>query len=117
MTEAGEPKLLDFGIAKVLDPSTVESGSTRVMTPDYASPEQVRGDPVTTAADVYSAGAVLFKILTGKPPHMLENLGPLEAAMAISGKAAPTAYSIAANVPSDIDSILHKALHIDPATR
>jgi serine/threonine protein kinase len=117
VTAAGEPKLLDFGIAKALDPGSSESGSTRVMTPEYASPEQVRGEPVTTAADVYSAGAVLFKVLTGKPPHRLDHLAPLEAARAISEHAAPAASSVSTGVPSDIDAILRKTLHTDAARR
>jgi len=74
VTKDGEPKLLDFGIAKILD-YTVDSTATgfRMLTPDYASPEQVTGAPVTTATDIYSLGAVLYKLLTGEPPHQFPN--------------------------------------------
>lgn len=74
VTSDGTPKLLDFGIAKILDPSAAESlGPTmtlfQVLTPGYASPEQIKGEPITTAADVYSLGVVLYELLTGQHPH------------------------------------------------
>lgn len=67
----GVPKLLDFGIAKILNPEGLEEEKTqtRLMTPAYASPEQIRGAIVTTATDVYSLGVVLYKLLTGHRPH------------------------------------------------
>ncbi len=73
VTAEGEPKLLDFGIAKLLEPdSTAGLGHTmtlpRAMTPDYASPEQTRGEPMSTATDVYSLGVVLYQLLTGEKP-------------------------------------------------
>ena len=113
--EDGVPKLLDFGIAKVLDPISGLSPevSTRVLTPEYASPEQVRGDAITTAADIYSLGAVLYRLLTGGPPHRIEGLSPLDAARKISEQnvQAPP------NVPADVGAILTKALHTDPQHR
>ncbi len=109
------PKLLDFGIAKVVDPLSGMAApvSTRVMTPEYASPEQVRGDAITTAADIYSLGAVLYRLLTGRPPHQVESLSPLEAARKISEEDVPPAT----NVPTDVAVILKKALHNDPRQR
>lgn len=73
VTPEGTPKLLDFGIAKILDaaPDSIESAPTvfRFLTPEYASPEQVRGETVTTASDVYSLGLLLYEMLTGHRPY------------------------------------------------
>ena len=73
VTDEGTPKLLDFGIAKLMGPregpqATPATAVQQMMTPDYASPEQVRGEPVTTATDVYSLGAILYELVTGDPP-------------------------------------------------
>jgi serine/threonine protein kinase len=70
VTKDGIPKLLDFGIAKFLDPSSgADTTMVRPMTPEYASPEQIRGEPITTATDVYSLGVVLYRLLTSHSPY------------------------------------------------
>jgi tRNA A-37 threonylcarbamoyl transferase component Bud32/tetratricopeptide (TPR) repeat protein len=79
----GQPKLLDFGIAKVLEPDeggqlTLTQTGLRQFTPDYASPEQIRGDQVTTATDVYSLGVLLYEMLTGRRPFRFQSASPVE---------------------------------------
>ncbi|MCS6804680.1 MAG: serine/threonine-protein kinase [Acidobacteriota bacterium] len=79
VTSDGVPKLLDFGVAKLLHPESDAQTLTatvmglRPMTPEYASPEQVRGEPITTASDVCSLGVLLYKLLTGHPPYLFKS--------------------------------------------
>ena len=145
ITADGEPKLLDFGIAKLLHPDAeaVEHGATvtgmRLMTPEYASPEQIRGEPVTTAADVYSLGVVLYELLTSRrlyrlttrASHELERAvleqSPTRPSTAVlrgdtesteSADARPVANRrLAAALRGDLDNIVLRALAKAPAER
>jgi tetratricopeptide (TPR) repeat protein len=114
VNEDGASKLLDFGVAKVLKPFEASpAASTRLFTLEYASPEQIRGETITIATDIYSLGAVLFELLAGHPPHALQNVSPLEAVRMISEQEAPRAPG----VPKEVEAILRKTLHTEPARR
>ncbi|MBZ5619004.1 MAG: serine/threonine protein kinase [Acidobacteriia bacterium] len=118
ITAEGEPKLLDFGIAKLLDLTTEFTATDmRMLTPDYASPEQVLGGAITTATDIYSLGAVLYKILTGESPHQFESDSPGAIALAISSGRITTPSRLAPGLKGDLDIILMKALRQEPQER
>jgi non-specific serine/threonine protein kinase/serine/threonine-protein kinase len=128
VTGSGIPKLLDFGIAKLLrsDVPRETVGLTqagfRMMTPEYASPEQVRGQPITTATDVYSLGAVLYQLLAGKMPHDFPSGSPTEMERVIceTEPRPPSQVSggpVARQLRGDLDTIVLKAMQIDPRQR
>jgi eukaryotic-like serine/threonine-protein kinase len=121
VTLDGAPKLLDFGIAKLLDPSAGTSREARtrtgmaLLTPEYASPEQARGEPVSVGTDVYSLGAVLYDLLVGKPPQVPSDnvVDTLRSICDIDpprpSVAAPPA--IRRELTGDLDNIVMRALH------
>lgn len=131
VTPAGTPKLLDFGIAKlVLSDDEGEAAADtftrlgmRMLTPDYASPEQIRGEPVSVATDVYSLGAVLYELLTGKRVHQFQAQTEAEFQRVICEVEAKLP-SLAADdarvrgqLSGDLDNIVALALRKDPARR
>jgi serine/threonine protein kinase len=128
VTADGVPKLLDFGIAKVLDPALDLAGGAQtiagfpLMTPEYASPEQLNGDAITTSADVYSLGLVLFELLTGQQAFDFPNHRIHEIARAVleNEPRKPSAVAPArlrATYAGDLDNIVAKALRKEPRER
>jgi tetratricopeptide (TPR) repeat protein/predicted Ser/Thr protein kinase len=118
VTDEGEPKILDFGIAKILDVGGETTVSDeRMLTPEYASPEQAGGGRMTTATDIYSLGAVLYKLLTGASPAQVAG----DSARAISGPTSTRRITppsrLAPELKGDLEAILLKALRPEPQQR
>src|SRR5436189_2427617 len=123
----GSVKLLDFGIAKQLDslegPVDRTRTGLRLMTPAYAAPEQILGDPVGIHTDIYTLGVVLYELLTGRLPFDLPNRTPGEAETAIIGQgpgrpsAAAKEKSISRRAWADLDVLCLTAMHIEPQRR
>jgi non-specific serine/threonine protein kinase/serine/threonine-protein kinase len=117
VTTAGEPKLLDFGIARLLEPDACATiPSMRFMTPECASPEQVRGAPITTAADIYALGVLLYQLLAGEPPYRFVTRSPEEVRRLVceTELRKPSTWR---PVSADLDNIVFKAMHRDPSRR
>jgi eukaryotic-like serine/threonine-protein kinase len=135
VTTDGVPKLLDFGIAKILQtgedaPTFATMTGQRLMTPEYASPEQVRGEAVTTATDVYSLGVVLYELLTGQFPYRFPSQTPrdIEHAITTTTPEKPSTTIAKSENPKfeirnpkilrgDLDNIVLMALRKEPERR
>ena len=119
VTADGSPKLLDFGIAKLIQSDDASTATVLpALTPRYASPEQLRGEPVTTSSDVYSLGVLLFELLTGSLPYELRGNTTAEIVAAVTTQEARPASRTANRVPrGDLDAVLAKALEKTPAAR
>jgi len=144
VTDDGTPKLLDFGIARILESSIEDSADqtltlVRMATPAYASPEQIRGEPVGVASDVYALGVLLYELLTGRRPYRLEpawgesariicEQEPTRASVAVVSDTSDvteeisrcrntTAEGLRKRLSGDLDNILAVALRKDPSHR
>jgi serine/threonine-protein kinase len=139
VTEEGQVRLLDFGIAKLLSEEELahETRLTqfagRVLTPDYASPEQIKGEPLTTATDIYSLGVVLYELIVGRLPYhlKLQSAAQLEEAIVAADPARPSGAVSAESAEArgasasrlrralrgDLDTVVLKALAKEPAQR
>lgn len=118
----GTPKLLDFGIAKLIQDGVEEQHSTtRLLTPECASPEQVRGERMTTANDVFSLGVLLYLLLTGHHPFAVPDASPLEAMRAICEMEprlpSSMAHSRRKELHGELDAVILQALRKNPAER
>ena len=119
--------LLDFGICKLLlndySEDRTMTGMGAAMTPDYASPEQVRGEQITAASDVYSLGAVLFELLTGSRPHLIEKFTPQAIEKAVCEEPVRRASTVTPErlkqheLKGDLDVIIERAMQKRPADR
>lgn len=126
VSQSGTVKLLDFGICKLLHSDALRPEDTAatlgMLTPEYASPEQVRGDPITAASDIYSLGTVLYEMLTGVRPHRVAKLTPqaLERAICEQDVVRPSLNAnkvVARRLEGDLDNILLRALQKQPDRR
>jgi eukaryotic-like serine/threonine-protein kinase len=133
VTEAGEVKLLDFGIARLLEATAMPAAegealtrtTVRVMTPEYAGPEQARGEPVGTASDVYQLGVLLYELLAGRRPYRVDSASAAAAERVICEEVPPppsvavraAKAALARRLAGDLDNVVLTALRKEPERR
>jgi eukaryotic-like serine/threonine-protein kinase len=139
VTESGQARLLDFGVARLLEAEKTDQPALtsiygRALTPDYASPELLRGDPIDARSDLYSLGVLLYELLTGTQPYRLKraaSIGALDQAVATievkkpslaleqasAVSRASTGERLARQLRGDLDAVVLKALAKEPAQR
>src|SRR6185369_3583076 len=117
VTEDRMVKLLDFGISKLLDgqpgvEATLTMGSPQILTPEYASPEQVRGEPMTESSDVYSLGVLLYELVADRRPYEFKTRSPQEIVLMVCEREPPkpSSASLCSELTGDLDSIVGMAL-------
>ena len=115
LREDGTVKVADFGIARAAETTALTQVGTVLGTAAYLSPEQALGEEVTAAADVYSLGAVLYELLTGRPPYEFDSLADL-AAKQTSGQITPVG-ELAPDVPRDVEDAVMRSLARNPSYR
>lgn len=122
ISDQHQVKLADFGLVRAIDNAmgdatnaTTSVNGQVIGTVGYLSPEQVRGENLTQASDVYSAGILLFELLTGRTPF--KGASPLETAMARISRPVPAPSTLMPDIPPEIDELVLRACHRDPAQR
>ena len=134
----GRAKLLDFGVAKLLDEESNDLTKTRMwhLTPEYASPEQIKGEVISTSSDIYSLGVLLYQLLSGYQPYQIESGSPfaiskivadektikpseihLKTKLSLDVKITEKYKKISHQLKGDLDNIILKAMHKDPIQR
>lgn len=118
VTKDGTPKLLDFGLAKILNEEADHQTETASMllTPTYASPEQVRSDPLTVATDIYSLGVLLYELLAGEHPYWTPG-GAVTLLRAVLEESPKPFEQRGVKVPADLEKIVFKAMRKEPERR
>jgi beta-lactam-binding protein with PASTA domain/predicted Ser/Thr protein kinase len=115
VTREGTVKVMDFGIARVMGPETAPQTSAVLGTASYLSPEQAQGSPVDARTDIYSLGAVLYEMLTGRPPFMGET--PVAVAYKQVNETPVVPSQLNPDVPARLDAVVMKALSKNPSNR
>ena len=126
ISDAGRVKILDFGLAKSLaydavagsdEPSELTRQGARVGTPAYMSPEQVRGEKVDHRSDIFSFGAVLYTMVTGRSPFKGKNETPVDIMHSVAHESPPSASEVNDRVPAELEAIIERAMEKDPGKR